>query len=961
MSRFWGIPEMSAELLRFEDFELDGSAFQLRHGGRVVHLERIPLELLFLLVERRGQLVSREEIIARVWGKDVFIDMNSGINSAVRKLRVALQDDAEAPRFLAAVPAKGYRFLAKVRRASAGLSQERRSRSSLVGRGREIAELRTGLGDAVRSRGRLLLICGEPGIGKTRLTEELALLAQADRMAVAIGHCIEQDESLPYLPFVEILERLVDRARSRNYLRKRLGEEGPELTLLLPKLKRILPDLPPPLELSPQQARRHLFNCFCDFAARLARERALLLVLDDLHWADDSTLALLYHLAQRLSGLPILVVGTYRDAEVNVTGELAKTLEDLMRSGVASRVRLTGLGPDGVELMLTALSGQAPPAPVVREIHAETGGNPFFVVELFRHLEEEKRLYDKQGGFRADLKIAELEVPQSVRLVVGRRLAQHSDPTQKILATAAVIGRSFAFEVLEASARTDGLLAHLEEAEKAGVIFLHAENLRYEFSHELVRQAVLSGVSATRRRQLHLEVAEALERVYSDSLEDRYSELAYHYRLGGNAVKAIDYLVRAGGQAAARSAHTQAVFDFEAALNLIATLPTKGERDQRELAVLRALDPVLAATKGFASAPVERNLLRARDLCQRLGDQAQMLLVLCELSGSEQQRGRLRGGRELFLAEYVGSMIASAEDGGDPEIAASAEGQLGECQFWTGNFPKAQPHFERSLAHFGPSKIKIQWLTLPALNAGFLGFADRCNEGLSQATIRARTRLDLFWLALALSHQGWGYLLTGRPHAARLSAEEAIALSREHGFEERAAIGTCIRGIALTEEGALEDGIAAIRSRLPDLEAAGCGIFDCWFYSALAMACAKAQRTREAVDATGRAQAALERAGGESFYQAELHRTRGELILMAHADSTHAAEEAFRIALDIARRQEARLWELRATMSLARLLAKQRRRTQARAMLAEIYTWFTEGFGTADLKDAKALLDELNS
>lgn len=367
-----------------------------------------------------------------------------------------------------------------------------------------------------------------------------------------------------------------------------------------------------------------------------------------------------------------------------------------MRSGVASRVRLKGLAPDGVALMLTGLSGQAPPAPVVREIHAETGGNPFFVGELFRHLEEEKRLYDAHGSFRAELKIAELEVPQSVRLVVGRRLARHSDHTQKILATAAVIGRSFAVEVLEASAGTDGLLGQLEEAEKAGLIFSHAENPRYEFSHELVRQAVLGGVSATRRRQLHLEVAGAVERVYSDSLEDRYSELAHHYRLGGNVAKAIDYLVLAGGQAAARSAHTQAVADFETALNLMTTLPTNRERNQRELAVLRALDPVLMATKGFASAPIGRNLLRARDLCRRLGDQAQMLLVLCELSGVEQQRGKLRSGREL--AEYVGSTIAAAESGRDPEIVARAEGILGEGLFWTGNFPAARPHFERSLA-----------------------------------------------------------------------------------------------------------------------------------------------------------------------------------------------------------------------------------------------------------------------
>jgi predicted ATPase len=240
----------------------------------------------------------------------------------------------------------------------------------------------------------------------------------------------------------------------------------------------MLPDLPAPLELSPEQARRLLFNGFCDFGARLAKQQPMVFVVDDLHWADDSTLALLDHLAHRLPELPWLIIGTFRDAELDVSSGLAKMLEDLLRGRLANHIRLKGLPRGEVTEMLAGLSGKSPPAAVVSEIYGETNGNPFFVEELFRHLEEENRLYDSTGQFRSELKIGELEAPRNVRLVVGRRLARLSGPSQKCLASAATIGRSFTFEVLEAAtaAQADSIPADIEEAEKAGLIFSSADS-----------------------------------------------------------------------------------------------------------------------------------------------------------------------------------------------------------------------------------------------------------------------------------------------------------------------------------------------------------------------------------------------------------------------------------------------------------------------------------------------------
>ncbi len=668
---------MLAEVCRFEDFELDPSAYWLRRKGRIVPLERIPFRLLCLLVERRGQLVTREEILEQIWGKGIFISENS-INTAVRKIRRALKDDADAPRFIVTVPSGGYRFEALLRAANNAPTQSRLLEGAFIGRNIEMAELRAGLADAAAGRGRLFLISGQPGIGKTRLVRELAASAEASGMKVLAGQCSEHDEPVPYLPFVEILEGCVERASGPDVLRTLLGEEGPELARLLPKLNRILPDLPPPLELPPPQARRHLFNCFCDFVARVAREQPTLLILEDLHWADDSTLALLGHLTQRLSALPLLVAGTYRDVELNVAGELARTLENLFRGRLATALTLTGLRREEVADMLSSLSGQAAPGAIAAEFYRETEGNPFFVEELFRHLEEENRLYDSDGTFHTDLRIAELEVPRSVRLVVGRRLARLSDRTRRTLGTAAIIGRLFSFELLEVSTKADAssLLESVEEAERAGVVFSSAESgtARFEFSHELVRQAVVGGLSAARRLRLHLEVAEAIERLFSDALEDHYAALAHHYSRSDNVAKAVEYLGRAGQQAIWRSAYAEAISSLSTAIELLQRPPESLERVRRELHLQLALGPALMTTKGRGARETERAYSRARELCERLRDPPELFRALFGLWIVYLVRAELRTAHEL--AEQL---LRLAQGTHDPVLLLYARHALAGC------------------------------------------------------------------------------------------------------------------------------------------------------------------------------------------------------------------------------------------------------------------------------------------
>lgn len=445
-------------------------------------------------------------------------------------------------------------------------------RMPFVGRDADLADLIRVLDRAEAGEGRVALIGGEPGVGKTRLAEELMNEAERRGMLALLGRCYES-EAPPYIPFVEVIEAAV-RFLPRDTVRHALGDSASEIARLLPELHHQFADIPTPISLPPEQAQRFLFNSIAEFLERLSLSRPLLLVLDDLHWADDSTLLLFEHLAQRLQAAPILMVGTYRDIHPDFVERLARTQEQLLRRHLADRFSLKRLPREGVQSMLRAAVGSEPPASLVQSIYGETDGNAFFVEEVYRHLEEEGRLVDERGRWRTDLSISELEVPESLRLVLDLRLKRVSEPCLRILALGSVVGRAVSLPLLEALGELEGdaLFDALDEAERTHLITVaNQPEESFRFVHELVRQTLLVGLPTLRRQRAHGRVAEAMEQIYSEHVSEHASAIAYHLQQAGTLAdpqKLIGYLMMAGKQALDASAHEEALRHFEAALLL---------------------------------------------------------------------------------------------------------------------------------------------------------------------------------------------------------------------------------------------------------------------------------------------------------------------------------------------------------------------------------------------------------
>lgn len=445
-------------------------------------------------------------------------------------------------------------------------------RTPFVGRERERAELRQLLDATVKGAGGLVLIGGEPGVGKTRLAEELMSEAARRDVEVFEGHSYEVEGAPPYVPFVEILESALARASSPADFQADLGSEAPEVVRLLPKLGRLCPDIPSSPDLPAEQERRYLFNSIRDVLARRARRRPLLLLLDDLQWADDPTLRLLLHLADRLPASPLLIVATYRDTDVG--RPLTAAFADLRRRPGTTWMALKRLSEDGVAAMLRAMSGQEVPAPLVRALYGEAEGNPFFLEELYKHLVEEGRLFDADGCFHADVEVSTLDVPEGIRLVIGHRLERLGADGVRVLAAAAIAGRVFSFDLLEEMVDVDAdmVLDTIEAAERARLVHGApdtAEEDRFIFAHELIRQTLVAGCSAPRRRRLHARAAKALEARYSTGLDEHAAAVAHHLQQAGAAAdRVFPYLVRAGRWALTGAAFEDALRHYEAAAAL---------------------------------------------------------------------------------------------------------------------------------------------------------------------------------------------------------------------------------------------------------------------------------------------------------------------------------------------------------------------------------------------------------
>ena len=503
-------------------------------------------------------------------------------------------------------------------------------RTPFVGREPEREHLRRLVDGAIAGRGGLAAIAGEPGIGKTRLVEEVAPEAVSRGMRTIIGHCEERRGSPPYLPFAEILETAQRRLAAADF-QMVLGDAADELARLLPGLRRSWPSLAPPLELPPEQERRYLFNSITEVLERLTELAPLMLVVEDLQWADEAALLLLEHLTRRVAQMPLLIVATYRDTEFDLGSALARTLEELLRTPSTYRMVLRPLDIAETAAMLLSLSGREAPASAVVLIHRTGKGNPFFTEELFHHMAEEGLLADRTEGWQS-APAAVVSVPPGVQLVIERRLRRLTVGVREVLALAAAIGPVFGFALMQelADIGSDALLEALEEAVRAHLVVPAAATPEagFSFAHELTRQTLLEGLSPPRRQALHLRVADAMERLYAGQLAERAPYIAGQLMLAGSAALAdrcVRFLLLAGDRALAAAAFEDALAYFD---NALALLPAGTGRQSADARFRRGL--ALRGLGNWETALI--SFSESLDEYTRLGDEAAVGHLSAELA-----------------------------------------------------------------------------------------------------------------------------------------------------------------------------------------------------------------------------------------------------------------------------------------------------------------------------------------
>jgi tetratricopeptide (TPR) repeat protein len=494
-----------------------------------------------------------------------------------------------------------------------------------IGRVEELAALRAAIEAALRGQASLVMLVGEPGIGKTRLAEAAGEYARRRGVQVLVGHCYEGEAASPYSSFVEAIREHVS-TRPDDVLKAEMGDGAGIVAKLVPEIRKRISDLTPLPPADPTDERMRLFDSVVSWLTNASKANPIMLVLEDLHWADQASLQLLQHLARRFKGSRLVVVGTYRDVEVDRSHPLSAMLAELRRERLYERAFLRGLSEPEVKELIEAISQQevaaGPGEEFVRAIVRETEGNPFFIEETLRHMVEIGSLFRREGRWVTDVKsIAEIGVPEGVREVIGRRLSHLSEATNRVLEAAAVLGREFEFEVLgRMNEKGDNPAWPAVEQGLGNRLVLESRGSRgpcYTFTHALVCQTLVEGLSLPRRQQLHLKAAQAIETVHERNLEPHVAALANHYRMGGasaDAERTIDYSIRAGRAAYALFAYEKAGAHWRAALEL---MDERGGGDRKLRAeLLRLLGDQLVSTV----AKMIEYMEAAAPLYEELGD-----------------------------------------------------------------------------------------------------------------------------------------------------------------------------------------------------------------------------------------------------------------------------------------------------------------------------------------------------
>jgi hypothetical protein len=466
------------------------------------------------------------------------------------------------------------------------------TRTPFVGRDAEMSKLNARLAEARSGHGGLVMLVGEPGIGKSRMIDEFTENARNDGAAVLIGACFEGEWSPPYAPFVEAIENYVKTAEPAQ-LRADLGFGAAPIARLVPALREVLPDIPEPAALQPDEERFRLLDAVSQMLVSISNRQPVVLVLDDLHWAERGTIAMLRHVARFVPRHQTLILGAYRDVELDRQHPLADALSQLRREVEYERIALKGLNEEQIGNLLTAITEHEVPEPFVRAISEETDGNPFFIREVLIHLADEGKIFQQDGRWTSNLSIEEMGIPEGIRQVIGRRLSRLPDVANKLLTAAAGFNGPFRLDIAAAAAGIDEdtALDAIDAALESQLVRASSNTEIFEFTHALIRHTLYGELSPPRQVRLHRQIAEAMERVYGDRAADHAPELAYQFHRSAGlpgTERGADYALAAAAKAEATAAWDETVTFLEIALELLPELDSRRGPVSGRLAIAQA-------------------------------------------------------------------------------------------------------------------------------------------------------------------------------------------------------------------------------------------------------------------------------------------------------------------------------------------------------------------------------------
>lgn len=834
--------------------------------------------------------------------------------------------------------------------------REERLPGTFVGRTQELRLLQERLTAVEAGYGMVIGMVGEPGIGKSRLLSEFQYILATRPVTYLRGRCVSYGKDLPYLPVLDMLRHychIFDTDDSDTVARKlqqALQEVKMEVAIWMPYLRALF-DLPGDRDvlhtLSPQVARRRLIETLVQLALRGSQQRPLILAIEDVHWIDSASEEFLLVLSERLARSRLLLLLNYRP------GYRSSWMEKSYAMQIALQ-RFTAI--ESAQIVHNVVRAAPLASTVLHDIVARAEGNPFFLEELALTVSE-----------AGSTETSAIPLPTTVQAVLAARMDRLGSDDKRLLQMVAVLGKETSLPLLQAAVAWEeaALRAALQRLQRAE--FLYEQPARpapvYTFKHILTQEVAYQTLLRQTRQEYHQRIAQVMEQQFPELVRNQPARLAHHYTAAGLGQAALPYWQQAGQQAQVRSAHLEACQHFQKGIDVLEGLGSTPGHLAQELTLRMQHGTSLILTRGYAAADVEQTFQRAQSLCQEIGDTPQMFSVHWGLWAFSGVRSDLRTSRR-----HAEHMLALAQQHKASDMLVEAYMALGGAFYWSGAWEQARHHLQRGLDVYDADRHRANTL-LYGQDPGvaclghlsqtlwMLGYAEQARQRAQEGIALARAQAHPYSLAYALIFAATSHQLRREADVTRELAEEAISLSEEHGFAIWLADGHILHGWALTQQGHGAAGIEQLQHGVDAYAATGATLWRTQHLALLAEAYASLGQITAAQRVLAEAQATMQRYH-EDYYAAELWRLQGAFLLDTTVPPAALAQasDLLQQARDFARQQGGKSLELRAAMSLARLQQASGASPDAYPALATLLSTFTEGFDTADLQEARALL-----